>query len=50
MPVTGDTDHYDTDYITTCVECGHLHWNSTLQIYIPCPLDECGCPMDDTNA
>lgn len=29
--------------ITECVECGHLHYDSTAREWIPCPLHSAGC-------
>ena len=26
-----------------CAECGHLHYTS--QGYVPCPIEDCPCPM-----
>lgn len=31
-------------YVIECSECGHLHFDVTINDFIECPLEDCPCP------
>jgi hypothetical protein len=38
-------EEWEETLVVECVECGHVHFYTELDIYLPCPIEECGCPF-----